>query len=73
MRNRRIRSKMNVWLPKTVIEFYTLVDKCANIEDGRRLLGEEDGVVVDSEDDDDTTNQKKKNNNKRNKNARIKP
>jgi hypothetical protein len=29
MRNRRIRSKMNIRLPKTVNELYTLVDKCA--------------------------------------------
>ena len=52
---------MNVWLPKTVMELYTLVDKCARVEEGRRLPGEEDGVDIDSEDDDEATNQKKNN------------
>ena len=28
---------MNVWLPKTVKELYTLVDKCARMEEGRKL------------------------------------
>jgi hypothetical protein len=46
MHNRMIRSKMNVRLPKTVNELYTLVDKCAEVEEGRRLLGEEDGVTL---------------------------
>ena len=54
MRNRKICSKMNVRLPKTVNELYTLVDKCARTEQGRRLPGE-DGIEVDSEDDDDAT------------------
>ena len=40
VRNRRIRSKMNFRLPKTVNELYTLVDKCARTEQGRRLPGE---------------------------------
>ena len=44
MRNHRIRSKMNVLLLKTVSEFYTLVDKCARIEEGRHLPSEEDGI-----------------------------
>jgi hypothetical protein len=35
MCNRRIRSKMNVRLPKTVNELYTLADKCARTEEGR--------------------------------------
>ena len=48
VRNRRIQSKMNVRLPKTMKELYTLVDKCARVEQGRKLLGEEDGVDVDS-------------------------
>ena len=47
-------------------ELYTLVDKCAQAEEGRILPGEEDGVDIDSEDDDEATNQKKKNK-KRNK------
>ena len=55
VRNRRIRSKMNVRLPKTVKELYTLVDKCARMEDGRKLPGEEDCANVDSEDDDEST------------------
>src|SRR5215216_6428672 len=59
VRNRRIRSKMNMRLPKTVNELYTLVDKCARIKEGRRLPGEEDGVDVDSEDN-DAANQKKR-------------
>ena len=29
VRNRRIRSKMNVWTTKAVKELYTLVEKCA--------------------------------------------
>ena len=47
VRNRRIRSKMNVRLPKTVKELYTLVDKCARMEEGRKLPGEEDCINVD--------------------------
>ena len=62
---------MNVWLPKTVKELYTLVDKCARVEEGRKIPGEEDGVDIDSEDDDETTSQKKKNK-KRNKKRRDK-
>ena len=52
-------------------ELYTLVDKCAHTEEGRRLPGEEDGVGVDSEDDDEATSQKKKNK-KRNKRLKNK-
>ena len=37
--NRRIRSQMNVWLPKTVKELYTVVDKCTRMEVGRKLPG----------------------------------
>src|SRR5215216_6563906 len=59
VRNLRIRAKMNVQFPKTVKEMYTLVDKCAQIEEGRKLPGEEDCVNVDSEDDDESTSQKK--------------
>ena len=40
---------MNVRLPKTVKELYTLVDKCARMEEGRKLPGEEDCINVDSE------------------------
>jgi hypothetical protein len=36
--NRNMREKMNVKLPKNVSELYTLVDKCARAEEGRRLL-----------------------------------
>src|SRR3989337_4263169 len=61
MRNRRIRSKMNVQLPKTMKKLYTLVDKCARVEEGRKLPGEEDCVDIDSEDDDETISKKKKN------------
>src|SRR5215216_2868337 len=39
VRNRMIRAKMNVRLPKTVKELYTLVDKCSRIEEGRKLPG----------------------------------
>ena len=59
MRNRRIRSKMNIQLPKTVKELYTLVDNCAQMEEGRKLPGEEDCTNFDSEDDDESTSQKK--------------
>ena len=59
MRNRRIRSKMNMWFPKTVKELYTLVDKCARMKEGRNFPGEEDCVNVDSEDEDESTNQRK--------------
>lgn len=52
---------MNVWLPKTVKELYTLVDKCARVEEGRKLPGEEDCINIDSEDDDESTSQRKKN------------
>ena len=61
MHNRRIRSKMNARFPKTVNELYTLVDKCARVEEGRRLPGEEYDIDVDSEDDNNAMNQKKKN------------
>ena len=57
MRNHRIRSKMNVRLPKTVKELYTLVDKCARVEEGRKLPREEDGINIDSQDDDEATSQ----------------
>ena len=52
---------MNVRLPKTVKELYTLVDKCARMEEGRKFPGEEDCINVDSDDDDDdeSTCQKK--------------
>ena len=39
VRNRRNRYKMNLQLPKTVKELYTLVDKCTQVEEGRRLPG----------------------------------
>mgnify|MGYP005813001691 CR=1 FL=1 len=55
---------MNVRLPKTVNELYTMVDKCARAEEGRRLQREEVGVEVDSEDDDVTIPRKR--NRKRN-------
>ena len=47
---------------KTVKELYTLVDKCARVEKGSKLPGEEDCVDVDSEDDDESTSQKKNKN-----------
>ena len=50
---------MNVKLPKTVNELYTLADKCARAEEGRRLPGEDAGAEVDSEDDDAATPGKK--------------
>ena len=62
---------MNVRLPKAMKELYTLVDKCARVEEGRRLSGEEDGVDIDSEDDNEATSQKKKNK-KRNKRCKDK-
>ena len=40
-------------------EIYTLVDKCARMEEGRRLPGEEDCTNVDLEDEDESTSQKK--------------
>ena len=55
MRNHGIRYKMNIRLPKIVKELYTLVDKCARVEEGRKLPGEEDGIDVDSKDDDEAT------------------
>ena len=60
VRNRRICSKMKIWLPKTVKELYTLVDKCARVEEGRKLPGEEDFIDTDSEDDDETTSQRRR-------------
>ena len=50
---------MNVRLPKTVKELYTLVDKCARMEEGRKLPGEEDCINVDSEEEDESTSQRK--------------
>ena len=46
---------MNIRLPKTVNELYTLVDKFARVDEGRKLPGEEDVVDVDLEDDDEAT------------------
>jgi hypothetical protein len=73
VRNRRIRSKMNICLPKIVKELYTLVDKCARVEKGRKLPGEEDCIDIDSEDDDETISKKKKNkkNNKKRKDKTV--
>ena len=51
---------MNVRLPKTLKELYTLVDKCAQMEEGRKLPEEEDCTNVDSEDDDESTSEKKR-------------
>src|SRR3990170_5870516 len=59
VRNRKMREKMNVKLPKTVNELYTLADKCACTEEGRRLPTEDAGIEVDSEDDNAATPQKK--------------
>ena len=50
---------MNVRLPKTVKELYTLVDKCARVEEWRKLPREEDCINVDSEDEDESTSQRK--------------
>ena len=61
---------MNVQLPKTMKELYTLVDKCAQMEEGRKFPGEEDCINVDSEDEDESTNQIK--GKKRNKKPRDK-
>ena len=44
---------MKVLLPKTVKELYTLVDKCARMEEGRKLPGEEDRINGDSEEEDE--------------------
>nr|XP_020149757.1 formin-like protein 5 [Aegilops tauschii subsp. strangulata] len=52
---------MNIRLPKTVKELYTLVDECARVQVGRKLSSEEDGIDIDSEADDEATSQKKKN------------
>ena len=46
-------------MPKTVKELYTLVDKCARMEEGRKLPGEEDCINVDSEDEDESASQRK--------------
>jgi hypothetical protein len=59
VRNRKMQEKMNVRLPKTNNELYTLADKCARAEEGRRLPGEDAGAEVDSEDDDAATPKKK--------------
>ena len=59
VRNHKIHSKMNVRLPKTVKELYTLVDKCAQMEEGRKLPEEEDYINIDLEDDDESTSQNK--------------
>ena len=44
---------MNMQLPRTVKELYTLVDECPRMEEGRKLSGEEDCANVDLEDDDE--------------------
>ena len=53
VRNRHICFKMNVRLPKTMKALYTLVDKCAWMEEGRKLPGEEDCTNVNSKDGDE--------------------
>ena len=57
--NQKMREKMNVKLPKNVNELYTLADKCACAEEGRRLPGEDANAEVDSEDDSATTPKRK--------------
>src|SRR5215216_667975 len=59
VRNRQIRSKMSVRLPKNMKELYTLVDKCARMEEGRKLPREEDCINIDLEDDDESTSLKR--------------
>ena len=72
VRNSNFRSKMNVRLPKTMKELYTLVGKCARMGEGRKLPGEEDCINVDSEDDGESTSQKKiKKRNKRRKDKAV--
>lgn len=52
VRNRRMRSEMNIVKVRTINELYALADKCARAEEGRRLPGEDVGAEVDFEDDD---------------------
>nr|XP_040254014.1 serine/arginine repetitive matrix protein 1-like [Aegilops tauschii subsp. strangulata] len=61
---------MNVRLPKTVKKLYTLVEKFAQMEEGRKLPREKDCINVDSEDEDESASQKK--GKKRNKKPRDK-
>jgi hypothetical protein len=61
VRNRRMQAKMNVRLPKTVNELYTLADKCARTEEGRRLPVEEAGIEIDLDVDDGASNPKGRN------------
>ena len=42
-----------------VAEHYALADKCARVEEGRRLPREDTGIEVDPEDDDAATTPKK--------------
>ena len=51
---------MNMRLPKTVKQLYTLVEKCAQMEEGRKLPGEKDCINVDSEDEDEKSGPKKR-------------
>jgi hypothetical protein len=52
VRNRRMRSEMNIVKIRTINELHALVDKCARAEEGRRLPGEDAGAEINSEDDD---------------------
>jgi hypothetical protein len=70
VRNRRMRSEMNVEQVKTINDLYALADRCARAEEGRRLPGEDAGADVDSEDNDALTPQKK--NRKRNRKRKNK-
>jgi hypothetical protein len=54
-----MQEKMNIKLPRNVSELYTLADKCARAQEGRRLHGEDAGGEVDSKDD-DTASPKRK-------------
>ncbi|KAI5006409.1 hypothetical protein ZWY2020_033652 [Hordeum vulgare] len=71
MHNKIMRAKMNVKLPKTVNDLYTLANKCARAEEGRRLPGEHAGIKVDSDDDEDAPGSKGRNR-KHNKKRKVK-
>lgn len=52
MRNQKMREEMAMNKVRDVAELYTLVYRCACVEEGRRVLGENAGVEADSEDED---------------------
>jgi hypothetical protein len=67
MRNCKLREELAMNKVRDISELYTLADKCARVEEGRKLSGEDASAGIDSEDEDATPAKKgrRRNNRKR--------